>query len=153
EVGAALFKVVLSKDSESRVLNISGKVRATALVYRALRDLSYQSVLNSADFELIEMELENGKEFVGDLQSGIRTTKLIKQGEILRKDWFQPVPLISKDQEVKVTVKDENVAVNILGIAKADGWLGDEIMVTNPLSHKSFKSRVTGNGIVELNLQ
>lgn len=153
EVGPVLFKVVLKKGTESRVLNISGKIRATALVYRALRNISYQSVINPSDFELVEMELENGKEFLGDIQSGSRTIKLIKQGEVLRRDWIQPLPLVSKDQQVKVTVKDENVAISILGIAKTDGWLGDEIMITNPLSHKIFKARVIGNGIVELNMQ
>ncbi len=153
EVGPALFKVVLTKGMESRVLNISGKIRATALVYRALRNIPYQSVINPSDFELVEIELENGREFLGVIQSGNRVTKLIKQGEILQKDWFQPLPLVSKDQQVIVTVKDENVAISILGTAKADGWLGNEIMIINPLSHKIFKARVTGNGIVELNMQ
>lgn len=153
EVGPVLFKVVLTKGTESRVLNISGKVRATALVYRACRNVSYQSVINSSDFELVEMELESGKEYLGEIQSGNRVTKLIRQGEILRKDWVQPLPLVSKNQEVKVIVKDEDVAISILATAKSDGWLGDEIMIINPLSHKIFKTRVTGKGIVELNLQ
>ncbi len=153
KVGPALFKVVLTKGTESRVLNISGKVRATARVYRACRNISYQSVINSSDFELVEMELESGKEYLGEIQSGNRVTKLIRQGEILRKDWVQPLPLVSKAQEVKVIVKDENVAISILATAKSDGWLGDEIMIINPFSHKIFKTRVTGKGIVELNLQ
>jgi flagella basal body P-ring formation protein FlgA len=153
EAGNTLFKVVLTKGTESRILNISGKVRATAQVYRAVRDIPYQSVIMPADFELVELELQNGKEFVGEFQSGVRLTKLVKQGEVLHKNWLQPIPLISKNQEVKVVVKDENVAIKIIGIAKIDGWLGDEVMIVNPLSHKTFKARVTGNGIVELNMQ
>ncbi len=152
EVGPVLFKVILTKGTESRVLNISGKLRATARVYRASRNISYQSVINSSDFELVEMELESGKEYLGEIQSGNRVTKLIRQGEILRKDWVQPLPLVSKAQEVKVIVKDENVAISILATAKSDGWLGDEIMIINPFSHKMFKTRVTGKGTVELNL-
>jgi flagella basal body P-ring formation protein FlgA len=153
EVGNALFRVVLSRGNESRVLNISGKIRATALVYRAVKNIAYKSLVNTSDFELIEMELQNGKEVLGVIPSQIRAIKEIKQGEVLRSDWFQPLPLVSKDQEDKVIVQDENVAIKILGVAKADGWLGDEILINNPVSHKIFKARVIDNGTVQLNIR
>jgi flagella basal body P-ring formation protein FlgA len=153
KVGNALFKVVISQGTESRVLNISGKIKAVALVYRAVRKVSYQALVNNGDFELVEMELQNGKELVGDFPSQMRTIKVIKQGEVLRTDYFQPIPLVSKAQEVKVVVQDENVAIKVLGIAKSDGWLGDEILINNPASNKVFKARVTGKGTVELNIR
>lgn len=153
EVGNALFRVVLTKENESRILNISGKIRATALVYRAIRNITYQALINTTDFELVEMELQSGKELIGEIPSQMRSIKAIKQGEFLRTDWFQPIPLVLRNQEVKVVVRDENVVIKILGVAKVDGWLGDEILINNPDGHKTFKARVTGKGIVELNIQ
>lgn len=153
EVGNALFKVVLTKGKENKTINISGKIRSIALVYGAVRDISHQAVINRTDFVMIERELLSGKELVGEIPSQIRSTKVIKQGEILRTDWFQPIPLVCKDHDVKVIVKDDNVVINIIGIAKVDGWLGDEVLISNPASNKMFRAQVTGNGIAEVNLQ
>jgi flagella basal body P-ring formation protein FlgA len=153
EVGTALFKVVLTKGKENKTLNISGKIRATAMVYQAVRDISRQVVINQIDFVLIERELLSGKEFVGEMPHQIRSTKVVKQGEILRIDWFQPIPLVGKDHQVKVIVKDQNVIIDIIGVAKVDGWLGDEVLIINPASTKTFRAKVTGNGIAEVNLQ
>jgi flagella basal body P-ring formation protein FlgA len=153
EVGNALFKVILTKGKETKTINISGKIKATAQVYRALRNISHQALINQTDFELVAMELANGRELMGEIPNQTRSTKLIKQGEILRSDWVQPIPLVCKDHQVKVIVKDENVVIKIIGIAKFDGWLGDEILIMNPVSNKIFKAKVKGNGVVEVNLQ
>jgi flagella basal body P-ring formation protein FlgA len=152
EVGNALFKVILTKDKENKTINISGKIRATALVYRTLRNISNQTAINQRDFELMEMELATGKELVGAIPGQTRATKFIKQGEILRTDWLQPIPLVCKDHAVKVIVKDENVVIKIVGVAKVDGWLGDEILISNPDSNKVFRAKVIGNGVAEVNL-
>jgi flagella basal body P-ring formation protein FlgA len=153
EVGNGLFKVALTKGSENRILNICGKIRARALVYRAIRDIPRQASLDPTDFELIEAELQNSKELISEFPAKIRATKLIKQGEILRSEWFQPIPLVCKDQEVTVIARDENVGVKMVGLAKMDGWRGDMIPIINPVSHKTIKAKVTGNGLVELNIQ
>jgi flagella basal body P-ring formation protein FlgA len=153
EVGNALFKVALIKGSESRILNISGKIRAKALVYKAIRDIPRQASLDPADFELIAAELQNSKELISEFPAKIRATKLIKQGEIIRSEWFQPIPLVCRDQAVTVIARDENVGVKMVGLAKMDGWLGDMIPIINPVSNKTIKAKVTGNGIVELNIQ
>jgi flagella basal body P-ring formation protein FlgA len=152
EVGNALFKVILTKGKETKVINISGRIRATAQVYRALRNISHQAQISETDFELVAMELVNGRELVGEIPNQSRSTKLIKPGEILQKDWVQPIPLVCKEHEIKVIVKDENVVIKIIGVAKFDGWLGDEILIMNPISNKMFKAKVTGNGVVEVNL-
>ncbi|HBE80984.1 MAG TPA: flagella basal body P-ring formation protein FlgA, partial [Firmicutes bacterium] len=143
EVGNGLFKVALTKGSENRILNICGKIRARALVYRAIRDIPRQASLDPTDFELIEAELQNSRELISEFPAKIRATKLIKQGEIIRSEWFQPIPLVCKDQEVTVIARDENVGVKMVGLAKMDGWRGDMIPIINPVSHKTIKAKVT----------
>lgn len=150
EVGRALFKVVFSNGKENKSINISGKIKATALVYRAKRDIAFQSEVNPADFEKLEAELTNSKVLVGEIPAGHRSTKKIKLGEILQVDQIQPIPLVLKDHQVVVCVRDGNVEIKILGKAMNDGWLGDQILISNPTSKKIFRGRVSGNGTVEV---
>ncbi len=151
EIGTVLFKVVLSGGgTKNRVFNIRGKVRETGLLNRATKDISRHAKLRNTDFEVIEKELLNGRELVGDIPAKIRATKLIRRGEILRTDFFQAVPLVHKGHEVQVIVKGETIEVQITGIAKNDGWLGDEIQVVNQTSKKIFRARVIGEEMVEV---
>lgn len=164
EVGPVLFKVVLwvnenSSDNSGREtqkqrnFNIRGKVRATALVYRALRDISYHRDLRSADFESIELELAGGREVVGEFPAKTRSVKLIKRGEVLRHDFIQPVPLVVKGSPVEVIVKGLGLEIRMTGIAQGDGWLEDEIQVMNSSSKKTFRAKVIGEDMVEVALR
>lgn len=163
EVGPVLFKVRLSVSKRSnengsetpwrRYFNIRGKVRETALLYRPIRDISYHRELRSGDFEQVEAELATGREWVGEFPVKTRSTRLIKRGEVLRDDFIQPVPLVLKDHPVEVMVKGSGVQIRIMGIAKSDGWLGDEIKVMNPASKKLFRAKVIGEEMVEVTLR
>jgi flagella basal body P-ring formation protein FlgA len=164
EVGPVLFKVVLwvngnSNDNNGREtqkqrnFNIRGKVRETAFVYRAIRDISYHRDLKSSDFESAEMELTSGGEVVGEFPAKTRSVKLIKRGEVLRHDFIQLVPLVVKGYSVEVIVKGSGLEIRMTGIAQSDGWLGDEIKVVNPSSKKAFRARVVGEDLVEVSLR
>lgn len=153
ELGTVLFKVVLSRDQEKRTINLSGKLRVYARVHRAIKPIPLHREILKDNFELVETELTNGKEFLGEIPERTRTTKPLKQGEILREDQLQPIPLVFKDREVNVIVKNNNIEITIVGIAKADGWMGDRIPVLNPTSRKIFQGRVTGSNVVEVNVQ
>jgi flagella basal body P-ring formation protein FlgA len=151
EIGTVLFKVILSGGGTgNRIFNISGKVRETGLLYRAIRDIPRHAELRNSDFEIVENELCNGKELVGDIPVKIRSTKLIKRDEILKTDFFQPVPAVHKDHEVQVIVKGKSIEVRITGIAKNDGWLGNEIQIANQTSKKIFYAKVIGEEMVEV---
>jgi flagella basal body P-ring formation protein FlgA len=161
EVGPVLFKVVLSvsgsghgrEAQRKRHFNIRGKIRETALLYRAIRDISYHRDLKNTDFELAEMELVNGREVVGEFPAKTRSLKLIKRGEVLRNDFIQPVPLVRKGCPVEVIVKGTGLEIRMKGTAQNDGWLGDEIKVANPGSKKTFLAKVIGEEAVEVTLR
>jgi flagella basal body P-ring formation protein FlgA len=162
EVGPVLFKVVLwvnenssdnHKGQRQRNFNIRGKVRATALLYRAVRDISYHRDLKNTDFELDEKELVNGREVVGEFPEKVRSLKFIKRGEVLRQDDFQPVPLVVKGHPVEVIVKGSGLEIRMTGVAQDDGWLGDEVKVMNSSSKKTFRAKVIGEDRVEVILR
>jgi flagella basal body P-ring formation protein FlgA len=153
ELGTVLFKIVLSNGKEKRVINISGKIGETALVHRSVKTIALHADLKQDDFETVEMELVNGKEFLGEIPGQYRTTKPIKQGDILREDQVQPIPLVQKDREVNVVVKGNSIEIMMVGIAKLDGWMGDEIIIQNPTSRKTFRGRVIGLNKVEVKFE
>lgn len=154
EIGPVLFKVILSvTGANNRVFNISGKIHKTALVYRAIREIPRHAKFSSNDFVMNEMELTNGKELVGEIPEKVRSSKVIRRGETLRGDYYQPVPLVYKDHEVHVIVKGPTIEVIIVGIAKSDGWLGDDIPIINQTSKKLFHAKVSGEEQVEVVLR
>lgn len=153
QVGPAIFRVTFKKNNELKTINVSGKIRALGRVYQSTRDIKRHSLINGTeDFKLVEIELTNGQELLGKLPQEIRSTKLIKKGDILEKDHFQPLPLVAREDFVNVIVKDGNIAVKMTGVAGKDGWLGDQIPVINPNSKKKFQGRVIGRNLVEVTL-
>ncbi|HEX3044225.1 MAG TPA: flagellar basal body P-ring formation chaperone FlgA [Bacillota bacterium] len=157
EIGPVLFRVVLTNErlqgSRERIFNISGRIHATAKVYRALQNIPRYGIIKPVDFEPIEQELVTGHEILGEVPPEHRSTQPLHQGDLLRADRIQPVPLVCKDEEIRVILKDEKLTIQLMGIAKADGWLGDEIMLMNPTSKKIFKGQVIGEDLVEVKLK
>lgn len=152
-VGPVVFRVTFKKNNESKTINVSGKIRALGRVYQSNRDIGRHAMINGTeDFKLVEIELINGQEMLGRLPQKIRSTKLIKKGDILEKDHFQPLPLVTKGDFVNVIVKDGNIAVKMTGIAVKDGWMGDQILIINPNSKKKFQGRVIDRNLVEVTL-
>lgn len=152
QVGSALFRVTFTKDNELKTINVSGKIRALGRVYQAVRDIGRHSLISASDFKLVEAELTNGQELLGNLPQNIRSTKLLKKGKILETDYFQPLPLVMRGNFVNVLVKSNNVVIRMIGIAQKDGWLGDQILITNPGSKEKFQGRVIGGNMVEVTL-
>lgn len=149
-VGTAVFRVTLTKDTEIKTINVSGKIRALGRVYQSTRDISRHSLINEDDFQMIETELTSGREFLGRLDSKNRATKLIQKGRILEANQIQPVPLVAKGNIVNVIITDGNILIKMTGVAGKDGWLGDRITVQNPASKKVFQGRVSGPNLVEV---
>lgn len=151
-VGSALFRVVLSNGATVKTINVSGKIRAQGRVYQAVLDLKRHSLLNPDAWMIVEAELTNGKEFLGELPQAMRLTRSIRKGQILETGHLQPLPLVSKEDIVNVVVKDGNITIKMTGIAQNDGWMGEQIMILNPSSKKSFRGRVAGPNLVEVTL-
>ncbi|MCL6588906.1 MAG: flagellar basal body P-ring formation chaperone FlgA [Firmicutes bacterium] len=157
ELGPVLFRVTLTNQrvpaAGQRAFNISARIHAAARVYRALQNIPRHGAIKPVDFEQLERELVTGREVLGEIPVGARATQIIHRGDPLRADQIQPVPLVGKGEEVSVIARDGQLTVQLTGIAKADGWLGDEIYLMNPASKKLFKGRVIGEDFVEVKLK
>lgn len=153
KLGKVLFKLKLSNGAVIKEMNIAAVIKKTALVYRIIRNIPAHTCLNQADFEKVEITLVNGKEYVGVFPEGYRNIRAFRNGRILENGLIQPVPLVQKGMDVTVLARGNGVEITLSGIAKKDGWLGDRIVLVNPVSKKEFKGRVTGKSCVEVTVK
>ncbi|MCL4516879.1 MAG: flagellar basal body P-ring formation chaperone FlgA [Firmicutes bacterium] len=81
---------------------------------------------------------------------GMRTTRLVKQGQPLTLGLLEKLPEVARGETVTVVATVGAVAVNVLAVALQDGWEGQVIRVQNPDSKKVFTARVMGERLVRV---
>jgi len=69
-------------------------------------------------------------------------------GEAIRSAWLEPPKLVLRGDLVSVEVHRGGAHLRLEGFAQASGAAGETIPVLNPLSHRIFRARVRGKGIV-----
>lgn len=71
------------------------------------------------------------------------------EGVLARKN-LKKVPLIQKKQNVKLILKHGTIQISMRGIAQENGFLNEQIKITNPSSHKTVTATVVGHGMAEV---
>lgn len=148
--GTTVFKVTLTNGSESKILNLSGKIRAKAIVYRVVRELPVHTVFSEADFEPVAEELRIGSEIFGTFPIDVRNIMTLRKGQILQKRHYQAVPLVNRGVEVTVIIRNVTFEIKMTGVPRTDGWLNQRIQVMNPESRKIFMGKVIARDTVEV---
>lgn len=150
-VGTTLFKVIfISEEEPAKIVNISGKLRAKGKVWRSRKNLPRHSSLLVTDFEMVLEELKTGAEHLGPFPENHRNISMVRVGDVLQDRVIQEHPLVAKNSQVTVLLKDGPVELRLLSEAKSDGWQGDLIKLTNLDSKQGFMGRVIGKGLVEV---
>jgi len=154
KLGTVIFRVALvQRGKVSKTLNISGRLRAKGVGYQSLRFLTKGATLQESDFKKVAFELHSGQELLGALPLGYRLAKSMRAGMILSNEQIETIPLIFKNNEVKVLITEELFELKIMAIAQSDGWLNDQIKLLNPVSRRSFWAKVIAPNTVEVSLK
>ncbi len=74
----------------------------------------------------------------------------VAAGEAIRTVWLEPPKLVIRGEIVSVEVRRGGAHLKLEGFAQASGAAGETIPVLNPLSHRTFRARVKGKGIVSV---
>ena len=82
---------------------------------------------------------------------GLAARHSIYSGSVLSKSNTMPVPVIKKNQTISLAIKTGAVEIQMLGIAKSDGYLNQPIKVLNPSSKKIIDAIVKSNDKAEIN--
>lgn len=121
----------------------------------ASRNLSRGTRLEAADLSLQEREITHVKSYYLAEKSqavGQVLKRRISVGQVVSSPMLTPPKIVAKGQEVAIQAKSGPVSVRMVGIALADGKLGQQISVKNRRSKKVVRARVSAPGEVEVTM-
>jgi flagella basal body P-ring formation protein FlgA len=78
----------------------------------------------------------------------VRAKKTINAGSVIVSDMVEPIPMVSRGEEVLIRVNVGNMQITTTGIAKEDGLQGDRIEVANKTTRKRITAEVESPGVV-----
>lgn len=70
--------------------------------------------------------------------------KTINVGTPLTKKNLKQVPLVRRNQTVTLALRQGGIEIDMLGIAKSDGFMNSRIQILNPMSKKTVDAVVSG---------
>ena len=120
------------------------RVRAYAQVWVARHNISFNTMIEPKAFSSQERNIAglNG-EPARSLPENTWIKSSLLQNKILLESQLKEPPLIKQGQTVKVSLHQNSINLVMDAVAMADGYLGQMIMVKNPVNQKSFVAKVT----------
>lgn len=82
---------------------------------------------------------------------GLAARHSIYAGSVFNKTNTMSLPVIKKNQTISLAIRTGAVEIQMLGIAKTDGYLNQPIKVLNPSSKKIIDAIVKSNDKAEIN--
>jgi flagella basal body P-ring formation protein FlgA len=101
----------------------------------------------------LERHLVEGREqpFDGiETVIGLRARRSLATGHLLVEGDLEPVPLVLRNETVRVLLRQGAIEIEMRGEVLADGWLGDRVRVRNPMTRRLMTAVVSGPGEVRL---
>jgi len=86
---------------------------------------------------------------VSDIE-GMRSRHLIQSGRIITQNMTEMPPTIKRGEKVTIRMMRGRLLITSTGIARQDGWMGDEIRIRTPQNQQEIKARVAGSQMVDL---
>ncbi len=75
---------------------------------------------------------------------GLSVVRTISEGTVLSKRVVRPVAIIKRNQTVTLILKKGAIEIDMLGIAKSDGYLNEVVKIWNPSSKKLIDAVAIG---------
>lgn len=82
---------------------------------------------------------------------GMRVKRTLHAGEVLCANLLEPVPPVTRGEEVTLLYRGRSFMLTARGVAQADGQLGKPVMVRNSSSGDVFTGTVSGRAEVSVN--
>lgn len=117
----------------------------------ARRELPAGSEVRPEDFALETCDVMQQTAILDRLPEGTRLRMTIARGSPVAASALEPVPVISRNQEVAVRVTAGNIVVETAGVAQADGRIGEMVKIKNTGSSETFLAKVLEPGVVAVN--
>jgi flagella basal body P-ring formation protein FlgA len=131
---------------------VSVRVRTFGSVVVALRALGRHAVIGPGDIALRRCEttsMPSGVVSGDSMCIGMRTTRMLNEGTVLRADMLETLPLVEQGTPVVLRVHSGAAVVSVAAVARTDGRLHEWITVERMPGHTATRARVAGPGTVE----
>jgi flagella basal body P-ring formation protein FlgA len=122
-----------------------------APVYVSTQQLNRHQELNADVVRQEVRELATGNEWLGELTAEkYRVTRDLPAERVLLARDLEEKPLVTKGSKIRLILESGPIQVELTAQAEADGWLNQEIIVTNLSSKRRLTATVIGPGLVEV---
>jgi flagella basal body P-ring formation protein FlgA len=146
------FRIVLSPKKTLKA-HAGVWIRVFDHVFIADRLLNRRKIVIEEDFHSATREVTsfrgNHISDPGDLV-GKRLKRVVARGRIITRDMVEEPPVVQRGDRVQVSLEKGRLHMDLTGVAKQDGWIGDRIRVRNMESRTEFSCLVKGRGAVEI---
>jgi len=133
---------------------VTVRLTIEAPVYVSTQPLDRYTELSAEVVRREVRELTTGNEWLGELTAGrYRVTRDLPAGRVLLAGDLEEKPLVTKGSKVRLILESGSVQVELTAQAEEDGWLNQEIIVTNLDSNRRLTATVMGPGLVEVKLK
>lgn len=133
---------------------VTVRLAIEAPVYVSTQPLNRHAEITDEMVRREVRELATGHEWLGELAAGrYRVTRDLPAGRVLLLGDLEEKPLITKGSKVRLILESGPIQVELTAQAEEDGWLNQEIIVTNLSSNRRLTATVVGPGLVEVKLK
>lgn len=81
---------------------------------------------------------------------GLTVSRSISVGTLLTKKNLKQLPLVKRNHTISLALRRGSIEIEMIGIAKTDGYMDSTIKVLNPASKKIVDAVVTGTDRAEI---
>jgi flagella basal body P-ring formation protein FlgA len=123
---------------------------------RASRDIAPGQVITAEDISMSTRRSSPGVSSVLKSPSevvGKQCWRMIKAGSVIQPHLLTMPPAIQRGDRVLVAASSGQAAISVETKADTSARLGQTIVLTNPVSGKKFKAKVTGRGLAAIRLE
>ena len=154
-LGRSIIRV-LFYDEKGSLLNrysLFSKVQAKASFIKSNRLLRQNEILKRDDLKIVVEPLyDRSDKVVFNLSDivGKKTAFTISKGNTIMSWMLKPVPVVQKNDVIKVSVKNDAVSLILKARALEEGAMGDKIKLKLVSTEKIVLGRIMGDGYVKI---
>jgi flagella basal body P-ring formation protein FlgA len=138
-----------------RTINLRVNIRTFETIVVSKRALPRQTILKKEHLTFDRRETTKVlRKFYTSMDEllALRTKRFIQLGEIITENMVEPPPLISRGKQVNIHFIKDTLEIIVPGLARQDGYLGENIRVRCLETNKNFKAKVVDSNKVIVNL-
>jgi flagella basal body P-ring formation protein FlgA len=146
---------VLYNGETVNVFNLTARVQERQYLLSANRSIRKGQKISLSDFTKVSVSTNPNNAFLTHLddEDELIANNFISKGSYLRNTDVVGKPFVNANDLVTVLINSKAMQMTYQAVSRANGWLGDRIMLTNPDSRQTFFAEVIDKNIVLINLE